>query len=245
MINIFSAKGRIGRVIYFFWMLTIAFLAAVAHIIVDENVYWREFWDYMIPVYVITWLLTVIPMVRRLHDMDKSGSLCLWSLIPLVNLGLGLYLLFGKGNVGTNKYGPPPRKLVMPAPSHNDAFYQQAYEELESGQINKGLWAKALVESDGNESKARAKYIKKRCAKMIMDEEEKRSAEVMAMDIIENEKRESAEKSAAILYKQAYVLHYRKRDKEQAKIVYDEILHNHPNSPEASSAKYQLDRLKL
>lgn len=244
MINIFSAKGRIGRLIYFFWMLVIAFLAAVeavAHIIMlDENC--DEYVIYLLPVYVITCLLTVIPMVRRLHDMDKSGSLCLLSLIPIVNLGLGLYLLFGKGNVGTNKYGPPPRKLLMS--SYDDALYQQAYEELESGQINKGLWAKALVESDGNESKARAKYIKTRCKNMLMDEAEKRRAEVMEMDLIKNE--EIAKKSAAaILYKQAYVLHYRKRDKEQAKIVYDEILHNHPNSPEASSAKYQLGRLKL
>lgn len=46
--------------------------------------------------------------VRRLNDLNQSGWLSLLFLVPLVNLGLGLYLTCGRGTDGANKYGLPP-----------------------------------------------------------------------------------------------------------------------------------------
>ena len=46
--------------------------------------------------------------VRRLNDLDQSGWLSLLLLVPLVNLGLALYLMIGRGTDGANKYGLPP-----------------------------------------------------------------------------------------------------------------------------------------
>jgi uncharacterized membrane protein YhaH (DUF805 family) len=46
--------------------------------------------------------------VRRLHDLDPSGLWYLLSLIPLVNLLLGLYLTFAPGTRGVNSFGNPP-----------------------------------------------------------------------------------------------------------------------------------------
>ena len=52
----------------------------------------------------------------------------------------------------------------------DETFYQKALEELESNSINKGVYAKALADSAGDEAKARSLYIKYR-AKSLDDEQ--------------------------------------------------------------------------
>ena len=46
--------------------------------------------------------------VRRLHDLDQSGIWVLLLVVPLVNLGLLIYLLFFRGTDGANQYGAVP-----------------------------------------------------------------------------------------------------------------------------------------
>ena len=43
-----------------------------------------------------------------------------------------------------------------------EQLYEMAVEEIVANNIRQGLWAKALIESNGNETAARAKYIKLR-----------------------------------------------------------------------------------
>jgi hypothetical protein len=43
-----------------------------------------------------------------------------------------------------------------------EEFYELAYEETESGNLKKGLWAKSFSEAEGNDNKAKALYIKYR-----------------------------------------------------------------------------------
>ncbi|XAL98447.1 hypothetical protein OT109_12760 [Phycisphaeraceae bacterium D3-23] len=52
-------------------------------------------------------------------------------------------------------------------------FYQQALDELEHSGRDDGLWAKSIVQAQGNEDKARAIYIKKR-ARQLSDSLPKR-----------------------------------------------------------------------
>lgn len=47
-------------------------------------------------------------MIRRLHDLNKTGWLCLIMLIPVINTLFGIYLLFAPGTVGYNDYGADP-----------------------------------------------------------------------------------------------------------------------------------------
>ena len=59
---------------------------------------------------------TFIFIIKRLHDLDWTGWLSILSLIPILNLILGLILVFAPGTSGPNKYGPPPKpenKTVM------------------------------------------------------------------------------------------------------------------------------------
>ena len=64
-------------------------------------------------VYVITGLLHFFPslsvVVRRLHDVGKSGWFYLIIFIPLVGFIWMLVLLVSNGNVGENKYGADPK----------------------------------------------------------------------------------------------------------------------------------------
>jgi uncharacterized membrane protein YhaH (DUF805 family) len=64
-------------------------------------------------VYVIVGLLHFFPslsvVVRRLHDVGKSGWFYLIILIPLIGVIWLLVLLVSNGNKGDNKYGADPK----------------------------------------------------------------------------------------------------------------------------------------
>ncbi|EKF74092.1 hypothetical protein A11A3_10551 [Alcanivorax hongdengensis A-11-3] len=54
-------------------------------------------------------------IVRRLHDMDRSGWLTVLMLVPLLNLLFQLFLYLGDGSSAMNRHGtpnPPPSILV-------------------------------------------------------------------------------------------------------------------------------------
>jgi uncharacterized membrane protein YhaH (DUF805 family) len=61
---------------------------------------------------VISFLLYQVAILsqvrRRLHDLGKTGWMCLLMLVPVVNIIFGLWLLFGSGDEGANEYGPAP-----------------------------------------------------------------------------------------------------------------------------------------
>ncbi|WP_456315093.1 DUF805 domain-containing protein [Pseudomonas shirazensis] len=61
-------------------------------------------------------LATVIPtlgaVVRRLHDVNKSGWFYFIAFVPLVGGIWILVLLFTEGDRGTNQYGPDPKNEI-------------------------------------------------------------------------------------------------------------------------------------
>jgi len=58
-------------------------------------------------VYMGVLYFSFIFAIRRLHDRNHSGWLSLLTLIPLINLGLTLYLAFAKGDEHENQFGLP------------------------------------------------------------------------------------------------------------------------------------------
>ena len=60
-------------------------------------------------------IAAVIPsfmlIIRRLHDLNRPAWWCIGVFVPLVNLVLGIYLLFFKGTDGPNDYGPDPLEV--------------------------------------------------------------------------------------------------------------------------------------
>ena len=68
------------------------------------------------PLYGLYLLAIIIPslavVVRRLHDIGKSGWMILISLIPLIGAIWLLVLLVTDSNAGDNQYGPNPKEIV-------------------------------------------------------------------------------------------------------------------------------------
>ncbi|WP_119396212.1 DUF805 domain-containing protein [Salinibius halmophilus] len=123
--DIFSTKGRIGRMRYFAYgaALALASMAVflvmgVAYMIVSvvlgliglpdsiaDSIGYVVFFVSYIALIVYSLRMLVF---RRLHDLGHSGWLFLLSFIPLVNIIFGLYMILAPGNATANQYGGVP-----------------------------------------------------------------------------------------------------------------------------------------
>jgi len=126
---IYAPAGRMGRADFFYALLArvfalyllslpIAIVAASAGWVVRDNL----FDVFRIPAYLVAFLLAGAgPVVRRLHDIDRSGLHSIWLCLVLV-LGeilfrsqrgnvpfvVALALMLRPGTKSPNRYGPPP-----------------------------------------------------------------------------------------------------------------------------------------
>lgn len=72
---------------------------------------------------------------------------------------------------------------IMPSGFLEEEVYEAALLELQSGNIRKGLWARAFSESEGNEAKSQALYIKLR----VQQEKERiQQGQIIADGNVEN-----------------------------------------------------------
>jgi len=114
-----SAKGRFGRLSFLAWglllgialdaiVLPLMFIFGGFHLIPTPNKppsVGGGLALLLIP-YLIFFYFSIILYIRRLHDLNKSGWLSLLFLVPLINLFFFIYVLFGKGTAGPNRFGP-------------------------------------------------------------------------------------------------------------------------------------------
>jgi uncharacterized membrane protein YhaH (DUF805 family) len=112
-IQLWSIKGRMGRLRYLLYATVASMLAGIANIFVtllasvlvtSAGLPW---WTLMVLpslVWLACTVFTVMLLVQRSHDMGWSGWTLLAALIPLV----GLLWLFKAGTPGENRYGAPP-----------------------------------------------------------------------------------------------------------------------------------------
>lgn len=104
--SLFSFKGRTRRTRY--WLINIF----TSILFVPANLEG----DYMSDGVATFTLLIFIPAiwimlantVKRFHDMGRSGWYYLFSIIPIINIGVAIYLGFYKGEDCDNRYGPNP-----------------------------------------------------------------------------------------------------------------------------------------
>lgn len=103
----FTFSGRSSRSEYWWWMLAGVLFQIICTIIaVLGNV----------GVVAIFPILLVLPtatmIVRRLHDLEKSGWWFLIVLIPLVGILYLIYLFMQEGDMNENIYGPVPTNIL-------------------------------------------------------------------------------------------------------------------------------------
>ena len=104
-------NGRLNRMRYFLRSLAlglgsgvVAFIGALFAILamdLDKASAQLVAYVFCVPVFVLSWFNSV----KRAHDLDKSGWMVLLTIVPIVNIIFGLYLLFAKGTEGPNQYG--------------------------------------------------------------------------------------------------------------------------------------------
>lgn len=113
--GLFRWKGRIGRLEYFWTIfltsLVIMGLAGILTMAENQGAT-NGIWLFNFLLFPIIYI-SFSAGIKRCHDLGKSGWLYLAVAIPLVNIVLGLYLLFAKGMRGPNQYGPHPSNVEV------------------------------------------------------------------------------------------------------------------------------------
>lgn len=115
--RIFSTRGRIGRLRYIVYsfvvqMVAVALAGIAAALLIPalggRGAVPEMMWPLLALIYIPLFVTLLIMARRRLHDLNLTGWIALLMLVPLVNIILGLVLLFWPGSKGANRFGPPP-----------------------------------------------------------------------------------------------------------------------------------------
>ncbi|MNO80433.1 hypothetical protein D3C76_716410 [compost metagenome] len=106
-----STKGRIGRVRLLAWTLALA-VATISGLVVLSGVYSAMpsilVGRLVIAGLLIVQILTMLPVIQRLHDLNWSGWFCWLGLIPWIGLVFVLILVLMPGSRADNRFGPVP-----------------------------------------------------------------------------------------------------------------------------------------
>jgi uncharacterized membrane protein YhaH (DUF805 family) len=110
-LNLWSARGRIGRLRYVAWgtgaYLLFGVVLAMVPLLLGSRA--RGTGEALIGLLVIPMVvLWTFWAIQRAHDMDRSGWQVLLMLIPVIGIIWTFIWLFGRGTPHANRYGPPP-----------------------------------------------------------------------------------------------------------------------------------------
>jgi uncharacterized membrane protein YhaH (DUF805 family) len=105
--NYVNFSGRAIRSEYWYWVL-FTVIGAIVTLILDDAVFGYESVAPLNSVFnVVTFLPSLAVLVRRLHDIDRTGW---WVLIALTIIGLFVLIYWAcqRGTPGPNRFGPDP-----------------------------------------------------------------------------------------------------------------------------------------
>ncbi|MDR3053878.1 MAG: DUF805 domain-containing protein [Zoogloeaceae bacterium] len=106
-LDFISLKGRLGRLRYLVWFMTMTLL--LIPVVMVGSFLVPKFEPQVIFGGVVVWIAFRFTLrFRRLHDINMSAWWMLLFLVPLISNLFGLYLLLKSGADGNNDYGPPP-----------------------------------------------------------------------------------------------------------------------------------------
>lgn len=114
----YSRHGRIGRIRYLSYsvLLWLTMMAVLAVLSIISAILISLSGDTLTVIISIimgvvyffsSFVITFLPAVRRLNDLNRTGWLSLLLFVPFVNFLLWLYLVFASGDEGHNDYGAP------------------------------------------------------------------------------------------------------------------------------------------
>jgi len=107
-------NGRARRKEYWMFVLYNIMVSVIAMVL--DNIFgiaWENF-GYG-PFYITYGLVIIVPniavLIRRLHDIGKSGWMLLIALIPFIGIFWLLFLLVTDSSPGENEYGANPKEV--------------------------------------------------------------------------------------------------------------------------------------
>lgn len=113
--QIFTTEGRLNRKRYLIYMIIFALTLAAAKISTTAMATLLTGDPTGGLVMAITLILVVIAgagnimlIIRRLHDMNKSGYFALVVFVPVIGTIFSIWLFFAPGTIGYNQYGADP-----------------------------------------------------------------------------------------------------------------------------------------
>ena len=114
-VKFFSPSSRVNRLRYWAHGALLALAAYAILAIGGALSYFVSPWagiPVMVVAYIAMLVFSVIIMIQRLHDLNKTGWMWLLALVPFANIYLMIILIFFKGTPGRNNYGlqTPPNK---------------------------------------------------------------------------------------------------------------------------------------
>lgn len=101
------------------WLLLLFILTYIAHLYAVYVLYnytgssinavtcVHVFYAALLLVYVFLMFAITSALVRRHHDLGRSGWFSVLWFVPYIGVGYWIYLLCAKGTPGPNAYGPP------------------------------------------------------------------------------------------------------------------------------------------
>ena len=108
-------SGRARRMEYWYFVLfnlIVAFVLALIDTLLGTTTGVSSF-GLLSGIYSLAVLIpTLAVLVRRLHDIDRSGWWILINLIPLVGTIVLLVFALMPGTPGSNQYGPDPKQAT-------------------------------------------------------------------------------------------------------------------------------------
>lgn len=113
--EIFTTEGRLNRKRYLIYMIALALVSGVSTFVLSSMATFFTGDPNSAPVMLITlaWALiagagNVMLIIRRLHDLGKSGYFALIVFIPVIGIIFSVAMFCLPGQVGWNEYGEDP-----------------------------------------------------------------------------------------------------------------------------------------
>lgn len=103
--HLFSLEGRVNRRQFAVATLILGAINLTG-LFIETGPWWLGALQWIAPVSLVTFL------VRRAHDIGKSGWLILGVAIPLFGALLVIYLWFSAGDADANRFGEPPLRAT-------------------------------------------------------------------------------------------------------------------------------------
>ncbi|MBR4903204.1 MAG: DUF805 domain-containing protein [Selenomonadaceae bacterium] len=113
--KIYTTEGRLNRGQYIKYMILLAIMGGVGTFVTSSMATFLTGNPEGMLVKLVTaaWGIAAVAgnimlMIRRLHDLNKSGYFVLVALIPVIGFIFSIYLFCAPGQVGWNQYGADP-----------------------------------------------------------------------------------------------------------------------------------------